>query len=69
MRTRAIWLELDDHAFARKRAAAQAYRPLAHEIGPLIEQMGEATFRVECLRPVDLWITEKTEWNACAAVV
>lgn len=62
-RTRAMWFELDDLTFERKRAAAYAYHPLAHEVESVIEKMGEATFRVECLRPVDPWITEKTEWT------
>lgn len=54
-RSGAVWLHLDDEAFARKRAAAAAYGALAGEIGPLIAQLGEELFRVECLRPAELW--------------
>jgi hypothetical protein len=58
-RSGAIVLHLDNGAFARKRAAAAAYRALAGEIGPLIAQLGEEVFRVECLRPVEPWEPQK----------
>jgi hypothetical protein len=54
-RSGAIVLHLDDEVFARKRAAATAYGALAEEIGPLMAQLGEEVFRVECLRPVEPW--------------
>ena len=58
-RSGTIVLHLDDEAFARKRAAAAAYGALAGEIGPIIAQLGEEVFRVECLRPVEPWESQK----------
>jgi hypothetical protein len=55
----AVLLYLDDEAFARKRTAAATYEALAREIGPLIAQLGEEVFRVECLRPVEPWEPQK----------
>ncbi len=46
------WLELEEDAFARKLAAAQAYSELEAEIAAGVTRMGTNAFRVECLRPV-----------------
>ena len=61
-RERALWIQLDEIAFVRKRAAARAYVSLTSEIDPLIEKMGEAAFRIECLRPVDPWFPAYVDW-------
>lgn len=53
LRPRAIRLQLDDTAFARKRAAARGYAELAREVADTLVSIGEEAFRVECLRPVD----------------
>jgi hypothetical protein len=60
-RSGAIWLHLEDGAFVRKRAAAATYTALAGEIGPLVAQLGEDVFRVECLRPVEPWSSCNTD--------
>jgi len=52
LRNRAIWLHLDDAAFARKLAAARAYAELAAEVEALQSREGWEASRVECLRPV-----------------
>jgi hypothetical protein len=53
MRRRAVWLELDDQALARKLAAARSYAELAGEVEAALGRFGVAPFRTECLRPVD----------------
>jgi hypothetical protein len=50
-RLRAVWVHLDDAAFARKLAAAQAYPELAAELAAALAANGLDAFRVECLRP------------------
>jgi hypothetical protein len=45
-------LVLDESAFARKLAAAQAYAELAGEIGDALRSVPAAAFRVEVLTPV-----------------
>jgi hypothetical protein len=52
LRAEAIWLELDDAAFARKLAAARAYPELAGEVDIALRETQVDAFRIECLRPV-----------------
>jgi hypothetical protein len=49
----AVRLVLDDAAFARKRAAADAYPEMRFEVEAALARTGLETFRVETLRPVD----------------
>ena len=49
--TRARWIHLDDAALARKLAASQSYRELAHEVETALATLGPHAFRTECLRP------------------
>lgn len=49
---RALWLALDDRAFARKRAAAEGYAELDDEVKAALSRDALDAFRVECLRPV-----------------
>ena len=53
VRSRALWLELDDAALARKVEAARSYPELAAEVDRTVAKVGMDAFRVECLRPVD----------------
>lgn len=53
LRPRAVRLELDEAALARKLEAARSYRELAGEVEQALERFGVAPFRTECLRPVD----------------
>lgn len=48
-----VRLELDDEAWARKRAAARAYVEMADEVGRAFAGHGEEAFRVETLRRAD----------------
>jgi hypothetical protein len=61
VRERAVWLELDEAALARKLAAARSYAELAGEVEAALERFGVAPFRTECLRPVDP--TERYGWD------
>jgi hypothetical protein len=61
LRARAVWLELDDEALARKLAAARSYAELAGEVEAALGRFGVAPFRTECLRPVDL--SERYGWD------
>ncbi|MGE0680282.1 MAG: hypothetical protein AB7P69_05155 [Candidatus Binatia bacterium] len=63
LRAQALWFRLDERAFTKKRAAAQAYSPLAKEITPLLDRMGEAAFQVECLRPVQDFTQASARWK------
>ncbi len=49
---RALWLTLDDDAFAKKRAAAEGYAELDGEVKAALSCDSLDAFRVECLRPV-----------------
>jgi hypothetical protein len=51
-RADAIFLTLDDEAFARKMQAARAYAEMAAEMARVLEIYTTDVFRVECLRPV-----------------
>jgi hypothetical protein len=51
-RAQAIRLNLDDDAYQRKVAAAQAYPELASELKRVLAVHNVEAFRVECLRPV-----------------
>jgi hypothetical protein len=51
--TRALRIELDGEALARKRCAAERYPEIATEIAHDRMQHGDDAFRVELLRPVD----------------
>jgi hypothetical protein len=51
-RPEAILLKLDDEAYQRKIAAAQAYPELASELKRVLAVHNVEAFRVECLRPV-----------------
>jgi hypothetical protein len=51
-RTEAIFLTLDDEAFARKMEAARAYPEMATEMERVLKIYTTDVFRVECLRPV-----------------
>jgi len=62
VRARAVWLRLDDGALARKLDAARGYPELAGEVEHALARFGEAPFRTECLRPVDL--ADRYGWNA-----
>ncbi len=53
LRPQAIWLELDESAFARKAAAARGFPELAAQVDDTLREIGVEAFRVECLRPVD----------------
>ncbi|HJQ84905.1 MAG TPA: hypothetical protein VKA21_12560 [Candidatus Binatia bacterium] len=53
LRSRALRLDLDADAFARKHAAARRYAELADEVDVALDTNGAAAFRVELLRPVD----------------
>jgi hypothetical protein len=48
---RARWIHLDDAALARKLAASQNYKELAHEVDIALATLGPEAFRTECLRP------------------
>jgi hypothetical protein len=61
LRERALWLELDEAALARKLAAARSYAELAGEVEAALARFGVAPFRTECLRPVDL--TQRYGWD------
>lgn len=61
LRPRAVWLALDEAALARKLAAARAYPELAGEVETALARFGEAPFRTECLRPVDL--SQRYGWD------
>jgi hypothetical protein len=61
LRERAVWLELDEEALARKLAAARSYAELAGEVEAALERFGVAPFRTECLRPVD--VSEPYGWD------
>jgi len=61
LRERAVWLELDEDALARKLAAARSYAELAGEVEAALGRFGVAPFRTECLRPVDL--SERYGWD------
>jgi hypothetical protein len=54
LRSRAIWLRLDQEALARKLAAAANYLELKHEVDAALAAVGEQAFATECLRP---WTT------------
>ena len=62
LRSRALWLALDDDALARKLAAARGYPELGMEVERALERFGTAPFRTECLRPVDL--SDRYGWDA-----
>lgn len=49
---RAVRVELDDEALARKRSAAERYPEIAGEVAHDRLQHGDRAFRVELLRPV-----------------
>ena len=51
-RPNAIWLSLDEAAYQRKIAAAQAYPELASELERVLTVHNAQAFRTECLRPV-----------------
>lgn len=51
-RPEAISLNLDDDAYQRKIAAAQAYPELASELNRVLAVHNVEAFRIECLRPV-----------------
>jgi len=51
-RDRAIVVRLDEHAYARKLAAAGAYPEIAADMARLTSSYGADAFRVECLLPV-----------------
>ena len=51
-RAQAVILELDDAAYARKIAAAQAYPELAAELERVFGIHDAQAFRAECIRPV-----------------
>jgi hypothetical protein len=53
LRSRAIWLELDDEAWERKLAAARGYSAIAGDVNAALDGMGTEAFRIECLRPAD----------------
>jgi hypothetical protein len=61
LRDRAVFVELDDAALARKLAAARSYEELAGEVEAALARFGEAPFRTECLRPVDL--SQRYGWD------
>jgi hypothetical protein len=52
-RERALRVELDDEALARKRGAAERYPEIAGEVAHDRVRHGDGAFRVELLRPVD----------------
>jgi len=51
LRSRAVWLQLDDKALERKLAAARDYSAIAGDVNAALGGMGVEAFRVECLRP------------------
>jgi hypothetical protein len=51
-RAQAVFLDLDDAAYARKLAAARAYPELAAELERVFDIHDAQAFRVECIRPV-----------------
>jgi hypothetical protein len=51
LRSRAVWLRLDEAALGRKLAAAASYLELKHEIDAALAVAGEQAFVTECLRP------------------
>ena len=51
-RAEAIFLTLDDEAFARKKAAVAGYPEMAKEMDRVLKIYHPDVFRVECLRPV-----------------
>jgi hypothetical protein len=51
LRSRSIWLRLDDATVGRKLTAANNYPELAAEVEAAIRENGSSAFRVECLRP------------------
>jgi hypothetical protein len=53
LRDRALSLQLDDEALARKLEAAKGYPELAAEVEHALREFGTEPFRTECLRPVD----------------
>lgn len=61
--SRTVLVQLDETAFARKRAAARAYVSLTSEIDALIERLGAMAFRVECLRLVETRFPTQVDWT------
>jgi hypothetical protein len=57
LRTRSIWLRLDEAALDRKIDAAMDYVELRGEVEAALAHFGRRAFAVECLRPVT---TEET---------
>lgn len=49
--SRARWFHLDEHALARKLAAARNYPELTHEVNAALAAVGAQAFHTECLRP------------------
>lgn len=48
----AIFLDLDPSTFDRKLAAARHYKAIFNDVDQAFREMGEETFRRECLRPI-----------------
>jgi|ERR1700677_1171304 len=61
LRDKAIRIDLDEAALARKIAAAKAYNPdFQHEVTQQLEKFGTKPFMVEFLIPADM----DSEWNS-----
>jgi hypothetical protein len=61
LRSRAVWLRLDEAALGRKLAAAATYLELKHEVDAALAAVGEQAFVTECLRP---WAETATDGPA-----
>jgi hypothetical protein len=61
LRSRSVWLHLDDETFLRKIAAARRYVDLRADIDDALNELGVDAFRTECLRPFTVEMVSRAE--------